>query len=195
MFSRYIIIIIISYIPCFGQQNPLPLSLELYLQCSNPTNDSIKIPLVAQGKVWDEYNEISTETELYNSSILFNQNYFASSVGWDIVHSRTSGQQVFRYGLYKISTNHSDAQFYLNYLDCRTKGDYGIDLTIKYFAENQSFYYQIGTPNNSDFIYINNKQILNIWTLKNQGVPTTSCFENYWQNCLVSIPEEEHLSV
>jgi len=191
--SRGLLIIFISS-KIIAQINTLPLSLELYLQSINPNGTTISYKLDIVNKCWDEYGLISAEQDLLNSIISIEGNSQNSSLGWDAAHSRNSAQKVFGYGVYKFSNSINDENFYINYSDCRVSSNfqdwYGIDMTIIFNTNEGKFYFQNSTPTSSNPIPISKGQLINIWELKQKGIPVTVCLQNFWQNCLVAIPSE-----
>lgn len=118
--------------------------------------------------------------------------------GWDFVTDPTSNPPypipIYAYGLYKMSTNHSNEYFYLDFRDDRygyynwypppTHG-HDIDLWILYDAVTQKFSYcSDGCNDLNSFIEASNAELIPIWDMKQKGNPLTDLFPYYWAYCL-----------
>lgn len=97
-----------------------------------------------------------------------------------------------------MSTNASDAHFFMDYRDDRlVPYDYSIlppnsqnvDHWIKYDFSTNTFYY---SPINrfGPYTEITKGDYIKFWDLypTNPAIPSTSEFPNYWENCLAIIP-------
>ena len=58
-----------------------------------------------------------------------------------------------------------------------------IDLWIKYEYSSDKFFYS-SVNSTSNFVEIQNAQVLNFWEIKQKGNPSSDQFPNFWQNCL-----------
>lgn len=113
------------------------------------------------------------------------------AAGFDFITTTygTPGYPVFAYGLYKATSNRTNKYFFLDYRDDKISfyqppyyGDM-IDLWIKYEYSSDKFFYS-SVNSTSNFVEIQNAQVLNFWEIKQKGNPSTDQFPNFWQNCL-----------
>lgn len=108
-------------------------------------------------------------------------------------------QEDFGFGLYRLSAlgkffyiDFRDSR-YLSYSNC---DGHCADIYVKYDYLSENLYIRNGPQSDfNEWVLINSGEYLTIWNLKNQGNPNTELVPNYWQNCLVCIPEEESDSI
>ncbi|ROL61327.1 hypothetical protein D9V86_06315, partial [Bacteroidetes/Chlorobi group bacterium ChocPot_Mid] len=97
----------------------------------------------------------------------------------------------FAHGFYKLKTNINTNYVYFDFRDCQFANlsftpKYSTDFRIKYNAVTDKFSHQDNSA--STYTEIPDKGLVRIWEIKN-GNPITSCFQNFWQNCLVIIDD------
>lgn len=180
---------------------------EMYLATANvnPPSQELIFSIEAQSTVWAGSNSprsywISTDYNISNFIPHANNEWPPQSWrGWDFVTDITNNPPypipIYAYGLYKITTNHSDEFFYLDFRDDRYGyylspiNGHWIDLWIKYDAFTQEFSYSSSGSAYQDFIAMSKAEYLPIWEMKEKGNPHTSLFPNFWENCLTLIPD------
>lgn len=178
---------------------------EMYLATANvnPSSQTLIFSIEAQSTVWAGSNSprsywISTD---YNSSNFIPQanNEWPPQIwrGWDFVTDITNNPPypipIYAYGLYKVTTDHSDEFIYLDFRDDRygyyssPVNGHWIDLWIKYDASANKFFYSSSGSAYQDFIAISKAEYTPIWEMKQKGQPQTGLFPNFWENCLALI--------
>lgn len=181
----------------YSQDSGTP-AVELFFYIVNVQGSPImNFQLTAQSSVWGwespstyflthDYDEV-VYTPAYNNmppQQARGINFITSTGG--------ANQLVFAYGLYKVTSNRTGKYFFLDYRDDRIgfyslyqPPTYGhdIDLWIKYVYPSDKFYYSSFSAT-SNFIEIQNAQVLNLWEIKQKGNPSTDQFPNFWENCL-----------
>lgn len=167
---------------------------ELYVPFINrPANWEFTVKIEAYGTVWDQNHDITNEfhggdtTYIYNNVI---RNSHSSDLDWD----NQGWVPVLSLGLYKVSIwegQNQRAWFFINH---RT-GDFpphtptwvDPDLVLEYDVTNKEFdftYPDLGTVVNGTY-YAH-------WDLKEELYQITSNLEDYWDNCLVAIPDADN---
>lgn len=187
------IALFLSFYNFFAQK--LTWSVELYMgtEAVNPTSKSITFHLDNQSPVFGHYicpNSFWYVTNYYDHSLWptpINNNPPSEWKGWDSVHSQDNpSYPTYGFGLYKMSTNDSQANFYIDYRDSRYAENYipygTCDIWIKYNDAENKFYYSKKTS--LGFTPITNGSYLSIWEILNQGTPSTTGFEDHWANAL-----------
>jgi len=131
-------------------------------------------------------------TDKYDSSSIIPRNNEHTNYwnGWNFLWT-PDNIFLFGHGLYKFSSSDNKTHFYIDYRDDKYvfyNNSYGhnADLWIKYNDIENKFYY--ASSPDLGFVPISNGDYLKIWEIKQQGLPTTSKFINFWQNCLAIIP-------
>jgi hypothetical protein len=198
------IIVFVFFVNVLFPQNQYSPAVEIFVGTESvvPQSKNITFYLTKYGPVFgDKINGVKYYyvTQYYHFSSympLTNNNPISNWAGWDFVFSQTVPPTfpVFGFGLYGLTTDDSNSQFFIDYRDSRYgtyQGSDGhdADIWIKYNDSNNTFYYNSdGSPN--AFNQILNKEYLNIWTIKGQGTPSTMLFQNYWANSLGLIPSQ-----
>ena len=194
------IIIIIFFISNNYGQEKLFNHFELFIGTKNHNSQTDSFSLDKIGVNWNNATNNYLITDDFNPGVLTISGDAIEpsfSFGLDWVNSNQGGEPpfyggVFTYGFYKFWT--SDAYFYLDYRDCRFQDSstppysFVIDLFFVYNGTNNSFSFFPSTTAYNEMT-ITNGNILRIWDAFDEilevGAPTTSCFETFWQNCLV----------
>ena len=181
----------------YSQDSGTP-AVELFFYTVNVQGSPImNFQLTAQSSVWGreapstyfithDYDEVVYTPDYNNMPPQQAEgiNFITSTGG--------ANQLVFAYGLYKVTSNRTGKYFFLDYRDDRIgfyslfqPPTYGhdIDLWIKYVYPSDKFYYSSFSAT-TNFVEIQNAQVLNLWEIKQKGNPSTDQFPNFWQNCL-----------
>lgn len=184
-------------------------AVELFIGTSNvnPTSKNIIIYMQAHSAVWNG-NRVSP-TEEIQFSITESFNFLEYAVqgeqfhnqnesfwnGFSVCCSQNGGVAIFGYGLYKITTNESDAYFYLDYRDHRY-GNYEnypihenvqeADIWLKYDDLTNTFWIKRDT--HEPYASVNGTT-QTIWELKQKGPAEVSLFPNYYDNSLTYFNE------
>ena len=152
---------------------------ELYMWTSgfNPTT-GVNFFLDACGPVWDEDKDLTTVDTVLNSIVTIPEQYNGWSMshgddwdnGWDFVTSKTAqGRPNYGWGLYKVSTNDSEAYFYIDYRDHRWPAydtpvtGHATDLWLRYNHGDDEFEY-CGTSSGT-YTTVSDGEYLTIWGL------------------------------
>jgi hypothetical protein len=98
----------------------------------------------------------------------------------------------FAHGFYKLKTSINTNYVYLDFRDCQFANQnytpsYVTDFELKYNGLTDEFSYK--DHDVSTFTSILSKSIVRIGDIKN-GNAVTTCFNNYWSNCLIIIPSQ-----
>ncbi len=190
----------------FAQEQAPPVEL-FFITEGAPTYPIIACTLMAQSQCWAISLPVPPQpggyylSNDYDNSIYVprENNMGQQSAGFDFVTSMGgapgTGYPDFAYGLYKVTITGSNKYFYLDYRDYLV-GFYSppfnghkIDLWIKYKSNSDKFEY---SSDSNDYFEITNRQLLNIWDIKQKGAPQTSLFPDYWDNCLALIPSQNN---
>jgi len=171
---------------------------------------STRIKLTAVSTLWDGINPLGIQPITTN----FNNVYYEADNnqeieywnGYDFITSQGNDNPpspVYTFGLYKITFEKKEFEnyvnlpnyFYLDYRDTRCPQYshpiwHGFDLWIKYDYQNQSVKITqrsdlIGDGGDGDhWITINNGEYISIWSLQQQGNPSSLIFQDFWSNSL-----------
>ena len=189
---HYILIQVMSlliYSSSFSQEQLMQEEITLYVEgfTSSPT---VTYTLEAVGTVWAN----STISTSYNTveEVVTGNTTFSMHYGWRIFWE-PAPHEPFAHGFYKLKTNINTNYVYLDLRDCQyanqsyTPGYSTTDFALKYNGLTDEFSYK----NNQDSTYttILPKAVVRIGDIKN-GNAVTTCFDNYWSNCLIIIPSQ-----
>jgi hypothetical protein len=163
--------------------------ITLYVEgfTSSPT---VTYTLEAVGTVWAN----STISTSYNTAVevVTGNTTYGMHYGWRIF-SETAPHEPFAHGFYKLKTNINTNYVYLDFRDCQFANEsytplYSpTDFFLKYNGLTDEFSYANSDP--TDFTTILAKDVVRIGDIKN-GNAVTTCFDNYWSNCLILIPSQ-----
>jgi hypothetical protein len=174
---------------------------QFMLGCINVgSSEQVTHSIQAQGAVW-EYSSgigvISSNQLVYNNSLVTTGNANFSNPGsWPGFNFiwLDLGYQMPRWGLglYKVTnTKQTDKYFYLDSRDyayaTNTGGYTNPDFFIFFNDLFSQYYYNLNTPQPA----IVNGSILRIWQIFNK-TPNTSNLQNYWNNVLALVNQENH---
>jgi hypothetical protein len=182
----------------FSQDDPPADQQVIFLGIFNlGQNDTRNFTTTAQGTVWGIYPSdpfsISENEDAYQSTYSQTGNSGTEPTnwgGWDIVTHSTI-PEVIGFGLYKMTTDdYPNVYFYFNNRDCHYSfacggppPNYNPDAFFKYLADYNIFQYRI--RGQSEFVDINNGQLINSWDMLNYGtLPSSYGFEDFWENVL-----------
>jgi len=158
-----LLVFIFSAYNFYGQTETLPVEIFVGTENVNPAQKTIIIYLTAIDAVWGGKDVSSTQINYYLTdefdylayTVPVNNNNQIYWAGLDFVLSQTyqGYYPIFGYGLYKVTTNESNAYFYLDYRDDRF-GNYSQyspvtfghdqDIWIKYDDAANKFYLKSG---------------------------------------------------
>jgi len=192
-----LLVFIFSAYNFYGQTETLPVEIFVGTENVNPAQKTIIIYLTAIDAVWGGKDVSSTQINYYLTdefdylayTVPVNNNNQIYWAGLDFVLSQTyqGYYPIFGYGLYKVTTNESNAYFYLDYRDDRF-GNYSQyspvtfghdqDIWIKYDDAANKFYLKSGGSFEWGDPLING-ETLNIWDIKQKGSPGTERFPLY----------------
>lgn len=193
-----IIFILLSLTLTFSQENNAP-AVELFFYSVSVSGSPImNLSLDAQSLVWGcqyppRYYYLTPDYNIAVYTPEYNNMPPTQAAGFDFITTTygNPGYPVFAYGLYKVSSNRTNKYFYIDYRDDRISfyqppysGDM-IDLWIKYEYSSDKFFYSSFGPT-TNFVEIQNAQVLNFWEIKQKGNPSSYLFTGFsWQNCLL----------
>lgn len=184
---------------------PVPNFLFLFGQINVPGEIGIIHTLTALGTYWelDAVNEefpISMDGDLEEayaniSGSTTPEPSYKGSTAWKgfIFPWSSGGPYIYTddiaYGIYKV-TGFYDYYFYLDLRDCRYRasfvpGQYFLDFFIRFNDDGDISKWK---TSEFDWTEISVGEVLKVWEIKNTGTPpTTSYFEDFWENCLIVV--------
>lgn len=147
---------------------------------------------IINGNLWFPCNSCDESPEV---TLSINFPVSCNSCGWTIcVHDLLNNCNTdnYGYGLYKVTSEITNRVFYIDMRDCNywqyLAPGYGRDLWIKYDWNNGDLLMSYRLEN--DWLPLVNNDLLTMWDINNIELSKTSCFENFWENCLILIPSE-----
>ncbi|MHA2275646.1 MAG: T9SS type A sorting domain-containing protein [Candidatus Kariarchaeaceae archaeon] len=123
-------------------------------------------------------------------------NYSQSSIGWtNLVGEPSEGPPYMSYGLYKMRIRKNEGDEIHFYLDFRDRDwplpsyPCGRDIYV-YYSGNDSIYIDPGSTCNN--VTISEEEVYTLWDLKGKDTINTDYFNNFWQNSLQLIPNNNN---
>jgi hypothetical protein len=185
----FLILWAVLLFPNYSQEKLFQEEITLYVEgfTSSPT---VTYSLELVGAVWAN-STISTLYNLAQEVVVGNAGYYDHR-GWIIFWELVPPYEPFAHGFYKLKTSINTNFVYLDFRDCQFANQsytpsYVTDFALKYNGLTDEFSYMDGSA--STFTPILPKSIVRIGDIKN-GNAVTTCFDNYWQNCLILIPSQ-----
>ena len=197
------IFLFIIFFPCFISSQNEGGNKEIYTRNEQiNSTDTIYYRILAISPVWDETFSIDIKFywsglyyTLVDTTILIQGNYSGWRQGWDQI--RGLGGLIeppfVGYGLYefiiKKNFNGEELNFYVDLRDDDWPSTYpcGNDIYIYYSGYIEGVWIQWG-GSSCNVTYPDNYTFYQLWTQKGKTNPSSSSFNNFWQNCLVLIP-------
>ncbi|MGB2958213.1 MAG: T9SS type A sorting domain-containing protein, partial [Bacteroidota bacterium] len=147
------------------------------------SNDTIIYTITAQGTMWDEDLEITTDEDLEQSSYSVKGTTEHDLYGWNFVRNPPEqGYPVFAFAKYKFECNHNSTYFYINFTDdrhCKTYPDtvaWHPDVRITYDASAETYTWCNNNPGPCSENTITNGSTINIWEMKDSATQSTAGF-------------------
>jgi hypothetical protein len=187
----YLILLTILLFPNFNYSQKKLFDEEITLYVEGFTNSpTVTYSLESVGTVWAN-STISTSYNLAQENVVGNAGY-SDHRGWIIFWELVPPYEPFAHGFYKLKTSINTNYVYLDFRDCQFANQnytpsYVTDFALKYNGLTDEFSYMDGSA--STFTPIMPKSVVKIGDIKN-GNAVTTCFDNYWSNCLIIIPSQ-----
>jgi len=191
-----------------GDDPPVPNYLFIFGQVDVSSGTIITHILTAQGTYW-EYDSgelpISTDPELEEA--------YAVITGSTTTEPSYSGSGAWKgfyfpwlpdpyeyiddiaYGFYKLTYVYNTEEmpgssyFYIDIRDCKYKGgcagSYSPDFFIRLNDTENEFQWRTSEMGSGNWASISTGEVLRVWEIRNNGIPPTTSFENFWSNALV----------
>lgn len=184
--------VFLYFLSVYAQKSP-QYEQEITLRTENvPGQTTIIFTLNSIGTVW-------ANSSITNSYLIAKDTTFGNTApssynhGWRIFWEQTDSHfDPYAHGIYKLSSSYGTNFVYIDFRDCKYANQsysgqqYSSDFYLKYNAQQDDFYFYGAYSN--DYQLIQDQDIIPVWIINNQGIPpNTSCFSNFWENCLVLI--------
>lgn len=173
----------------YSQEKLMDEEITLYVEGFSNT-PTVTYSLEAVGTVWAN-STISSSFNLAQEVVVGNAVY-TDHLGWIIFWEIVPPYEPFAHGFYKLRTNINTNYVYLDFRDCQFANEnytpsYITDFALKYNGLTDEFSYKDGSD--STFTPIMPKAVVRIGDIKD-GNAVTTCFDNYWSNCLIIITSQ-----
>jgi len=171
--------------PVFAQEKLFQEEITLVVE-GFKDSPTVTYTLEAIGTLWA--NSAISKSYKIAEEIVTGNSINQGRKGWRIFWE-PAPYDPFAHGFYKLKTNINTNYAYLDFRDCQFANqsftpNYSTDFEIKYNAVTDKFSHKDHLA--PTYTEIPDKGIVRIWEIKN-GIPTTTCFQDFWQNCLVII--------
>ena len=198
--KKVFLFILIMYNLIFPQNLLTGYLMEILPQTQNFDSEYITFTIEPQNTIaYCKSGSQWSSDSPHDTSLTINANYlyppnFQLGYGFDVCYSN-DGYPKFWLTVNKITISYEDNSFYfyIDYRDCGY-GTLGQDITIRY-VYNDGYYISPGLNTNSNlngFQSVSSGQILRIGQINNYGSFETDCMDNYWDNCLVLVNQNNH---